>query len=62
MTKYALLQSEVENARIKWSVRPYGFMRVVRYVRYRYLKHRLDSMPLYEAEIELEVFPRRRFL
>jgi hypothetical protein len=61
MTRYELLRSGVDNAYMEWVIRPYGFGRAVHYVHYRYLKHKLDSMPLREAE-KLEVLPRRRFL
>jgi hypothetical protein len=57
MTRYELLNGKVDAAYAAWRIRPYGFGSVVYYLRYVYLKHKLYSMPLYEAE--LEVSPRR---
>jgi hypothetical protein len=62
MTTYELLKSEVDNAYIEWLIRPYGFGRAVHYLRYLYLKHKLDLTPLYKAEKELRYFLKRRFL
>jgi hypothetical protein len=60
MTKYELLKNEVDEAFTEWLIQPYGFGRVVRYLRYRYLKHKLDFTPICEAERKIAVMPRRR--
>jgi hypothetical protein len=50
MTKYELLKGAVDSAYTAWRTRPYGFGKAVRYLRYMYLKHKLDSLPFYAAE------------
>jgi hypothetical protein len=57
MTKHELLRSKVDNAGVEWLIRPHGFGRVIRYFHYVYLRHKLYSMPLYEAEKTLKVIP-----
>jgi hypothetical protein len=53
VTKYELLKYKVDEAYTEWLRRPYGLGRAVHYLRYLYLKHKLDFTPVCEAEKKL---------